>query len=315
MSQLDSSATVSELLSGTVYAEQQIADSITDIETLKETILAITEKLSEFVEVNSRLMQRVEELTKNQDNIYDQLYDHKVDLTSLDQYGRRENVEICGIPETIKQEDLLPHIVEVMKSMGLKRITEKDIHNYHRIGKQSNSRPRNVIIRFVNRKTAFTLLKNKKKLNSGRYKRYFIIENLCPYNKQIFNKLYRLKKNKDIHSLWTFNGNVFVKVTENDERTQVFHLDDIDGLFADQDPDSDDSHDSRVNHVASVSSSSESEEPESEATSATRVRRKKANPSHPAEQSNSERLSPVREATPSQLSSAVASVTTPVIKV
>ena len=311
MSQLNSSGTVDELLSGTVYAEQQIADSITDLETLKETIQAIADKLSEVVEVNCCLVKRVDELTKNQDEIYDQLYDHKVDLTSLNQYGRRENVEFCGIPETIKQEDLLPHIVEVMKSMGLKRITEKDIHNYHRIGKQSNSRPRNVIIRFVNRKTAFTLLKNKKKLNSGKFKRYFITENLCPYNKQIFNKLYRLKKNKEIHSLWTFNGNVFVKVAENDERTQVFHLDDIDGLFADREQVSDDSQDSRVDHVASVSSS---ESDESEASSNTSARRKKTKRIHPAKNSNAvRRLSPVSEANPSQLTSVAASVTTAVI--
>ena len=51
----------------------------------------------------------------------------------------------------------------------------------------------NVIVRFVNRKTAFKLLKHKKNLKNTLHKNYFITENLCPYNKQIFNKLYKLK--------------------------------------------------------------------------------------------------------------------------
>ena len=118
-------------------------------------------------------------------------------------------------------------------------VTGKDIHAVHRIGKKS-TRPRNVIIRFVNRKTAFTLLKNKKKLNNTKYKNYFITENLCPFNKKIFNILYKHKKNKEIHSLWTYNGNVFVKVRESDDRVHVQHIDDIEDLFAEDDEDEDD---------------------------------------------------------------------------
>ena len=146
-------------------------------------------------------------------------------------------MEFVGVPESVGQDQLQTHIIAVMKSMGMNNITGKEIHAIHRIGKKS-SKPRNVIVRFVNRKTAFTLLKNKKKLNTNKqYKQYFITENLCPYNKKIFNTCYRHKKNKDLHSVWSFNGNVFVKVRESDERIHVEHLDDIDDLFLDGDDD------------------------------------------------------------------------------
>ena len=167
------------------------------------------------------MLEKLQSLTKDNDELYDESYELRKELASLNQYGRRENVEFCNIPESINQENLQNHIITVMNSMDIK-VAPKDIHNLHRIGRSSPSRPRNVIVRFTtNRKTAFTLLKNKKKLNSGNYKRYFITENLCPYNKRIFNALYRRKKNDELHSLWTYNGNVFVKIHELDDRTQV----------------------------------------------------------------------------------------------
>ena len=33
------------------------------------------------------------------------------------------------------------------------------------------------------------------------YKNYFITENLCPENRQAFNKLYKLKKNGEIFNV------------------------------------------------------------------------------------------------------------------
>ena len=203
---------------------------------LKDNMRVMVDKLNEIVKVNCSMLEKLKflsdensKLMEANDNLYDELYEHKVGLTSLDQYGRRENVEFVNIPETIPQEQLMKHITEVMKSIHIK-VTEKDVHNLHRIGKKSSHRPRNVIVRFVNRKTAFTLLKNKKKLKSTNYK-YYITENLCPYNKQIFNRLYKHKKNNELHSLWSYNGNVFCKVNEEDERVHVQHLDDIDDLF------------------------------------------------------------------------------------
>ena len=239
---------LSALLQDTEQMEAGIVESQSTSQ-MKETIQLLLNKMNEIVTVNNKMLEKIQSLQEENDKIQVELYDQKVELTELNQYGRRENIELCGIPESVKDNDLETHVLEVATSMGVK-VQANGIHALHRIGKQSNSRPRNVIVRFVNRKSAFSMLKNKRKLNSGKFKRYFIIENLCPYNKRIFNRLYRLKKNKDIHSLWTYNGNIFVKVRENDERQQVFHLNDIDNLWGESEAGSDDS---RLHHVASVS--------------------------------------------------------------
>ena len=231
-------------------------DTDTDaLSKVKENLRVMVDKLNEIVKVNCVMLDKLKflfeensQLMDANDNLYDELYNHKVELTSLDQYGRRENVEFVNIPESITQEQLMKHISEVCKSINIK-VTENDVHNLHRIGKKS-SRPRNVIVRFVNRKTAFTLLKNKKKLKSTKYK-YYITENLCPYNKQIFNRLYKHKKNNEINSLWTYNGNVFIKVTEEDERVHVQHLDDIDDLLKPEDAEEDSDEESVDEAVSS----------------------------------------------------------------
>ena len=214
----------------------------TDVQKLKDNFRLVIDKLNEICKVNTVMLSKLkslseenESLINENDKLYDELYELKVDLTSLDQYGRRENVEICNIPESVTQEQLQKHVIDVMKSVNV-IATGKDIHAIHRLGTKS-SRPRNVIVRFVNRKTAFTLLKNKKQLGKSKYKNYYVTENLCPVNKKIFNILYKRKKNNELHSLWTYNGNVFVKVKEGDHRVQVQHLDDIEDLFTEDDRD------------------------------------------------------------------------------
>ena len=185
------------------------------------------QKIQELVAENNDLADKNSDLS-------DEVKKQKIEITELNQYGRRENVEFCNVPESIDQQSLENHIITVMKSIGI-NVPAHQIIGVHRIGKKRPNRPRNVIVRFVNRKNAFSLLKNKKKLNTGIYKRYFIIENLCPYNRQIFNYLYKSKKNDEIHSVWSFNGQVYAKVNENDDPSRIQHFDDIDDLFEDSD--------------------------------------------------------------------------------
>ena len=90
-----------------------------------------------------------------------------------------------------------------------------------------------MIVRFVNRKFAYSALeksKNLNKSNNKEYKRIFITENLCPTNRIIFNHLYKLKKESKINNVWTVNGSVFFKLTDNkNERSKkINYIDEID---------------------------------------------------------------------------------------
>ena len=197
---------------------------------LKTDLRLVIEKLNEVCQVNTAMLDKISELVKENNKLYDEVEEQKIEIAELNQYGRRENIEICGVPENIEVKKLEGHVISVLKSIGV-TVAPYNIVAVHRIGKKTPSRPRNVIVRFVNRKHSFSALKNKKKLINTPHKKYYIIENLCPYNKKIFNRLYKLKKDNELHSVWSYNGMVYAKIDENDEGTQIRHLLDIDELF------------------------------------------------------------------------------------
>ena len=79
----------------------------------------------------------------------------------LEQYGRRNNLEMTGIPDDVKDEDLEEKVIKILDKIEV-NVTSKDIEACHRVGKSRNN-SKKTIIRFVNRKFAKKALANKKK--------------------------------------------------------------------------------------------------------------------------------------------------------
>ena len=82
----------------------------------------------------------------------------------IDQYSRRNNVEFRNIPESIGNHDIEKHIIKVLGSIGVV-VESYDIVAIHRLGKTTTNKNRSVIVRFLNRKHAYSCLKNSKKLS------------------------------------------------------------------------------------------------------------------------------------------------------
>ena len=59
------------------------------------------------------------------------------------------------------------------------------------------------------------------------YKNIFIIENLCPSYKRLFNKLRTMRNNEEIYNVWPFNGMVNFKFSEYGFSKNVYYLTDI----------------------------------------------------------------------------------------
>ena len=114
----------------------------------------------------------------------------KSSANDLEQYGRRNNVVISGIPDSVDINHLEESVTEIFSDIDV-RVTSNDIEASQRIGKK-NSRidSTKTIIRFVNRKHTKKALFNKKKLSQN-HKNYsfntnnnplFISENLARIN-------------------------------------------------------------------------------------------------------------------------------------
>ena len=53
------------------------------------------------------------------------------------QYSRRECLELVGIPQSVKDDDLEKIVTKIVNKVGI-NITERDMQAVHRIGKEGS---------------------------------------------------------------------------------------------------------------------------------------------------------------------------------
>ena len=167
-------------------------------------LVSLEKKMNEFSRTISLLEKKNFMLEKLVTSLRTKAEENERYIVNQDIYSRRNNVEFCNISENVSDDQLEDYILKLLNSFNF-RISNYDIVDVLRIGKKKRNRARNVIVRFLNRKDAFRSLKLNYRLKSSlQYKTVFVTENLCPFNKRIFNALYKLKKSDIILSVWVF---------------------------------------------------------------------------------------------------------------
>ena len=146
-------------------------------------------------------------------------------LRSL-QYNRRESIEICGLPETIKDDDLEQTCLQILEDIDCGKIKKSSVHACHRLKNRDKT-----IIRFVNRKHADLALHNKKKLKDvektkyGLQKNIFINESLCKPMQFLAFKVRKAYREKKISSFNLWKGKLSCKIDE--QNVNIDHIDDL----------------------------------------------------------------------------------------
>ena len=139
----------------------------------------------------------------------------------MQQYSRRDCIELVGIPDQIQGKSLEFKSIEILESIGVK-IPSSEIQACHQMA--DNKR---VIIKFCNCKSAISCLVNRKKLIETNKKdlgfpeetAIFLNESLCPYYRLLFGKCNALRKEKKIKSVWSYNGKVRIRLLDDSEQT------------------------------------------------------------------------------------------------
>ena len=142
-------------------------------------------------------------------------------VNHLDQYGRRENIEISGIPKTTA--NLEEKVISLLSKIDVK-VTKSDIVACHPLKRDGQ-----VIVRFVNRKNADLALRNRKKLrsiNTGD-NQFYINTNLSPANLKIRWYCKHLKASKLIHSFGVDGSGIWVKKNEGDHKRRIEDKEDL----------------------------------------------------------------------------------------
>ena len=212
---------------------QHVIKILSKLESVTEELLTLKLDISTVKKENSRLKKRVSELESYADDSDEQLFNIEKRINKLEQYTRRENIEICGIAEDVRQGDLDKTVVELLGMMDV-HIDTNDIEACHKL--PDNQKPNNIIVRFGNRKIAIDCFRKKKKLkesDNAEAKKCFISENLSPASKEILNECKTLQQDNIINSVWTYNGNILIKFNNGfgDNTRKNFHLNDLDFLY------------------------------------------------------------------------------------
>jgi hypothetical protein len=175
----------------------------------------------------------VSELKKENVDMRIQLTTQGGRLESMEAYSRLDNLIIKGLPETSYAEHATHGSASADESLHVEShsavestvisfcrdslhidISPSDISTAHRIRAGGKDKVRPVIIRFTNRRIRDAVYRAKKLLKTAT-KPIFISEHLTKMSSELFYESRKLLREKKIHSTWTHNGQVFVKVSAN----------------------------------------------------------------------------------------------------
>ena len=204
---------------------------------------------NQFSRKNDELSHRIETLETDIVELSKELEETSRVAYSTDQYIRRNNIELSGIPHQFDNNldevciSLINSILEEPGKPGGDEcdISIHDIEGCHRLPTKNKDGTKNTIVRFTNRKICEDVLINKRRLKDikndelgNTVKKIYVNENLSHYYKQLAAKSRRLKKNIAIIDTWTINGIVKIKLN-NESIKSLTHQNDLDVLFPNYD--------------------------------------------------------------------------------
>ena len=148
-------------------------------------------------------------------------------LNNLEQYSRRECIEINGIPCT-HEESTDEIVVALAKQVGV-HITTNDISVSHHLKNLTKSKqPSTIIAKFVSWKIRNQIFENRfklKKANLG--KMIFINESLTRTNRKIFNMCRNFKKDNNWKYVWMKQGQTYLKKSDSDNTLKIESICDL----------------------------------------------------------------------------------------
>ena len=163
-----------------------------DLHKLCEKIERLTESMNQIVAENKKLQSDIAIIKNINRKLEDKIVYLEKNQPKREQYSRRNNVEISGIPNTIPDNDLENTVISICRDPGVE-IDPKYIEGCPRIPLSGYSRgqDKRVIVKFVNRKHSEALLRDKNRISSKSFNhlhvpnKVFVSVSLCPYYRYI----------------------------------------------------------------------------------------------------------------------------------
>ncbi|XP_052241446.1 uncharacterized protein LOC127851662 [Dreissena polymorpha] len=188
------------------------------MQSMLESIAAgVVERLSNRIEC----LENDNQVLRNENNMLrDRVTDLENQMYAGEQYSRRNNVRIFGVPESPESNECTDDVVmSLCKTLGAD-VCINEIDRSHRTGKRGGRKPRPIIVKFTSYRAKQKMYTKRRDLKTcSGLEHIFINEDLTHHRSQLLFVARGLAKSKNIQGAWSSDGNILIKVTEQGEST------------------------------------------------------------------------------------------------
>lgn len=206
-------------------------------ETVKNTMQEITKSFKELALENRNLQQKVKSLEDDNTNIKKRLVSAEDRLEVIERESRRGNIIIRGLPEssyaerasaatsgddtvTERRESVCKTVCDMLQTDMDIRISPDDILSVFRMKAGPRDKIRPVLVKFQSSHIRDKVMGAKKVLRLAN-KPIFLSDHLTRAAGELFFSARALVKQHKIHAAWTFNGQVFIRIANDNARPQL----------------------------------------------------------------------------------------------
>lgn len=198
-------------------------DSIeTSMKFLAEKYDTLLEEVVGLRNENKSLKSELDILKAKENSNQETIDKMELDLAELDQYGRRFNLEIQGLPQQ-PNEDILTVMDQVAKKIGVE-LEPHHIHQAHRLQARRDGNPPTVLVQFYSKTTRDIWLKNGRK---AKLNKILFFENMCPYYRSLHKEAKNRATTHKYEFVWFSGGRVLARKKENDNIIVIRSKDDL----------------------------------------------------------------------------------------
>ncbi|KAH9379121.1 hypothetical protein HPB48_019888 [Haemaphysalis longicornis] len=212
--------------------EAKLDMSLQSTQEIEKAMSLLSDKYDEILTKVDGQVKTVEQLKKEVDSLEVQVTDREKEIKDLqlavdnaEQYSRRCNLEIHGLPEA-KKEDLVEVVQNLAQKLELPVPDKKEIEAVHRLLAKEGKVP-TIIVKFARRFVRDEWLEKRLALSS---ESIFIKENLTQRVKKLFWITKPIAKAKGYQYVWTKNGKVLPRKAPGETVIQVDSEADLDKL-------------------------------------------------------------------------------------
>ena len=227
---------ISQLNSEVARVDTEVARVDSEIARIDtETDRLDTEFANEILRIEEGIADEYQKIDEYMKHLEKTIIRTEKEVVVTNQYNRRENLIIDGIPDNIPQKNLETVCLDIIRELGfVGSLGSYEIVGCHRLKKKASDATTPVIIRFFNRKITEFCIKNRRKLRftSSTWNLSFR-EDLCDANLTILEECEQLKNDGILAKVYTHNGFVKVAKTLRDRPVRVNHINELRNFLPD----------------------------------------------------------------------------------